>query len=343
MRILGRQIIGGFVSVVLGLASLVVLTGSGSATSVGTTVSWMGNGVTDGHFDTVQCSGDTPNPGDVFWVLTASGADSATITINSGSAANMTQQGNGAFHYLQTGFNGDFAHLTASATYLGESHGNVNLVISHGCPAGGQGGGTDCDGDNDESPASECEQPETGSITVVKHLSPTTDGGLFDLKVGATVVASNVGNNGSGTANGLTAGDYVVAETAGTNTVLSNYASTLSCTDQTTGTTSATVHLTAGEDVTCTFTNTHGGQGGGTPDCDGDFDNSASTECQPTGGQGGGTVTTATTTTTTPTATPTGGVNAGGGFEKQNLGSLAGVIASVGIMGLGVRRINREY
>lgn len=149
-------------AIVLGLSSLAVLTGASYAT--GNPVIWTGQGVTNGQFDTVQCSGDTPNPGDVLWVFTAAGADSATITINGGSAADMTQEGNGAFHFVETGFNGDFAHLSALATFMGDTNsGNPQLVISHGCPAeGGQGGGPqmDCDNDTDNSPQSECTPPQ---------------------------------------------------------------------------------------------------------------------------------------------------------------------------------------
>jgi hypothetical protein len=190
-------------------------------------------------------------------------------------------------------------------------------------------------------------QEEKGSITVVKHLNPTTDTGLFNLSVGSTVVASNVGHNGQGTAHDLKAGNYLVSETAGTNTTMSNYGSLVSCTNGATGTTSTTVNLAAGQSVTCTFTNTRGGQGGGgqTPDCDGDFDNSPSSECTPTGGQGSGTTTTTASTTTGgagSAATPaTSGVNAGEGTEVTNVSAMAGMLASVGALGLGVRRIRK--
>jgi hypothetical protein len=119
-------------ALVLGVAPMVALHGVSYATAP---ISWTGNGVTNGQFDTTQCEGDTPNSGDVLWVFTAAGADSATITIN-GVTSNMTQEGNGAFHFTQTGFNGDFDSLTASATYSGEISGNgtPKLVISHGCP-----------------------------------------------------------------------------------------------------------------------------------------------------------------------------------------------------------------
>jgi len=99
-------------------------------------------------------------------------------------------------------------------------------------------------------------KPPTGSITLIKHLSPSSDTGLFTLKVGETAVATNVSNNGTGTASGLAAGSYTVSEMAGTGTSLSDYDSSVSCTNEASGTTSTTVNLAAGQNVTCTFTNT---------------------------------------------------------------------------------------
>lgn len=104
-----------------------------------------------------------------------------------------------------------------------------------------------------------------------------------------------------------------------------------------------------------------GGQGGGPQvDCDGDFDNSPASEC--TGGQGGGTVTPPTTggqgggTVVTPavsttvtattggqgagvTTTPTGGVNAGEGMKVASSSAIAGLLASIVSIGLGIRRL----
>jgi len=107
-----------------------------------------------------------------------------------------------------------------------------------------------------------------------------------------------------------------------------------------------------------------GGQGGGcdtnsdsedctppTKDCDNDYDNSPASECggmgggtvtpptTPTiGGQGGGNVTTAASVTTT----PTGGVNAGGGKKSINTSSIAGLIASIGSLGVGLGLIRKN-
>jgi hypothetical protein len=102
----------------------------------GSTVPWTGQGTTkDGYLETIQCTGDTAAAGTLLWIFTATGADSATITIN-GQTYDMYQQNgqNGSFRYVQTGFNGDLNSLTASATYAGTATGNPQLTISHGCP-----------------------------------------------------------------------------------------------------------------------------------------------------------------------------------------------------------------
>ncbi|MBI2285388.1 hypothetical protein HYU82_01005 [Candidatus Saccharibacteria bacterium] len=132
-----KLILAGAFVFALSLASLASLSVTVLADG---SVAWTGQGVSNGAFETEQCEGDTPNPGDVLWILTATGADSATITIN-GQTSDMTQKGNGAFHFAQSGFNGDFSSLNASADWEGDANsGNPQLVISHGCPGGGENG-----------------------------------------------------------------------------------------------------------------------------------------------------------------------------------------------------------
>jgi hypothetical protein len=93
----------------------------------------------------------------------------------------------------------------------------------------------------------------TGQIKVVKKLLPSNDPGTFDLSVNGTKVASG-GDGATATVTVPTGGGHSVAEAGAT---LSKYDSTLSCTDGSTGTTSATgVEVTAGQTTVCTFTNT---------------------------------------------------------------------------------------
>ncbi|MBI2007949.1 hypothetical protein HYS85_01800 [Candidatus Saccharibacteria bacterium] len=90
----------------LSLASLASLSGTVLADG---SVAWTGQGVSNGAFN--------------------------------GQTSDMTQKGNGAFHFAQSGFNGDFSSLNASADWEGDANsGNPQLVISHGCPGGGENG-----------------------------------------------------------------------------------------------------------------------------------------------------------------------------------------------------------
>lgn len=100
-------------------------------------------------------------------------------------------------------------------------------------------------------------------LTVKKALFPVGDPGKFTLQVsgGATAAVANVGDGGSTGSVTVTAGQSVtVTEIAGTGTVLSNYASVLTCegvngiVEKAVTTDTFTMPDNA---VTCTFSNTH--------------------------------------------------------------------------------------
>ena len=103
-----------------------------------------------------------------------------------------------------------------------------------------------------------------GKLTVKKALVPSTDSGRFDLSIDTTLVADDVGDNGSGYRM-LDPGTYSVTEAAGTTTpatVLSNYDRSVIC--KTSGGTTVASNITgaalnvdvdSGDDITCTFTN----------------------------------------------------------------------------------------
>ncbi|HEX7795785.1 MAG TPA: hypothetical protein VF456_15590, partial [Vicinamibacterales bacterium] len=94
-------------------------------------------------------------------------------------------------------------------------------------------------------------------VTLIKHLSPTNDGGLFNLTAAGTTV-NNQGNNGQAKNSVVAVGSSVsVSEAAGTGTALANYTSSLTCDGVSIGasTTSATFTM-PDNDVTCTVTNT---------------------------------------------------------------------------------------
>lgn len=106
---------------------------------------------------------------------------------------------------------------------------------------------------------------QSGKLEVIKSLSPTNDPGLFNLSIDSVVVASNVTHNGTTGEQVVDAGNHVVGESAGTNTSLTNYSSSVACRDLNgTGTViasnassgSVTVNVADGSDVVCTITNT---------------------------------------------------------------------------------------
>ena len=101
---------------------------------------------------------------------------------------------------------------------------------------------------------------KTGSLTVKKSLDPTTDPGLFDLKIDGTAYAQNVSHNGTTGSQTVAAGEHTVTETAGSNspTALSDYEGSLACQDSQgdVASTDGKVQVADGQAVTCTFTNT---------------------------------------------------------------------------------------
>ena len=105
-------------------------------------------------------------------------------------------------------------------------------------------------------------------IEVRKVVDPATDSGLFNLKIGATTYASNVGNGGTTGEQVLKSGSITVSETAGTNTTLTSYTTNVVCRDgngsgnivaesSPTGSTSRQLTFTAPDasDIVCVFTN----------------------------------------------------------------------------------------
>jgi hypothetical protein len=100
-----------------------------------------------------------------------------------------------------------------------------------------------------------CNTRDTGIITVNKVLNPAGDSGKFNLLIGGTVYKADAGNGDSTGAITLIPGTYIISETSGTNTSLSEYYTELSgdCYNNH-GTYEVT--LTAGDNKVCTLTNT---------------------------------------------------------------------------------------
>jgi hypothetical protein len=99
---------------------------------------------------------------------------------------------------------------------------------------------------------------KTGSLTVVKSLSPSSDPGLFDLSIDKTVFATGVGDKGSTGAQTVTMGDHTVAEAsnASSPTSLADYKTTLACSDKdgvVKVSDAGVLSVGDGQQVTCTF------------------------------------------------------------------------------------------
>ncbi|HET7686743.1 MAG TPA: hypothetical protein VFM19_10080 [Candidatus Limnocylindria bacterium] len=93
-------------------------------------------------------------------------------------------------------------------------------------------------------------------LTIVKVLDPTNDSGKFNLSINGTTWATDVGHNGTTGSQYATIGANSFAEAAGTGTSLSSYISTVSGTGCGGSATAGTVTLAAGDNKTCTITNT---------------------------------------------------------------------------------------
>jgi len=85
---------------------------------------------------------------------------------------------------------------------------------------------------------------------------PSSDSGRFNLLINGSTLASNVGDGGTTGAHDANIGSNTFSETAGTGTSLTDYVTTISgtgCTDNGNGT--GTIPMTAGDNKTCTITN----------------------------------------------------------------------------------------
>jgi hypothetical protein len=104
---------------------------------------------------------------------------------------------------------------------------------------------------------------DTGTVTVIKKLTPSTDQGKFNLQVNGVTYATNVGDGGTTGEVIVPTGDVTADETAGTNTSLGDYEASYNCVDDegivTSGTgSSLAFNLTKDQNVVCTFTNNKG-------------------------------------------------------------------------------------
>jgi hypothetical protein len=124
---------------------------------------------------------------------------------------------------------------------------NYTTIIGGDCAS--NGAVTLAAGDNKTCTITNTRKPR---LTVTKILIPSSDPGKFNLRVNGVIKASDVGNGGTTGAIIRPLGPVTVSETAGTSTSLTNYTTVIGGDCAANG----TVTLAAGDNKTCTITNT---------------------------------------------------------------------------------------
>jgi len=138
-------------------------------------------------------------------------------------------------------------HTVSESACDGTSLSNYTVVIDGDCDTGGNV--TVAAGENKTCTITNSRKP---TLEVRKILSPTTDPGKFNLWIGSTKYASDVGNGGTTGALVFAPDTYTVSETAGAGTNLADY-DTVIGSECTAG---GSVTLVPGDVKVCTITNT---------------------------------------------------------------------------------------
>src|SRR5258708_15115853 len=96
---------------------------------------------------------------------------------------------------------------------------------------------------------------KTHMVTLHKPLSPTTDGGKFNLTIndGTATTSTDQGNGGSVSKSVAVGASVTLSETQGTGTILANYTATFACIG---GTPAGATFTMPDSAVDCTVTNT---------------------------------------------------------------------------------------
>jgi hypothetical protein len=110
--------------------------GGNPGTTGPNTITWTGQGTTDGALTTVEC--DESNTPYLLWILTTDGGSAHDATLHLGGSGSGDYAGTAfgnEFHFYTPYFTPD-SSLTAYADFVVDDPGNGswNLVISHGCP-----------------------------------------------------------------------------------------------------------------------------------------------------------------------------------------------------------------
>jgi hypothetical protein len=177
-------------------------------------------------------------------------ADSGQFNLLINGTIYATNVGNGGTTNAQNGTVGgnSFGETAGASTSLGDY---TTVISGTGCTDNGNGTGTItlASGDNKTCTITNTRKPK---LTVTKTVVPAADSGKFNLLINGTQYASNVGDGGSTGAQSGNIGSNVVAETAGVSTILTDYTTAFGGACDSGG----SVTLAAGDNKTCTITNT---------------------------------------------------------------------------------------
>jgi hypothetical protein len=177
-----------------------------------------------------------------FAYTTTGGLTPSTFNLSDDGVQTFTDVQSGSYSVTETNPGAAWSLTDLSCTVSGSGTSATpdkpNRVVSITIAADGN---VDCTFTNTKLP----------TLTVTKTVVPAADPGKFNLAIDGTNYATNVGNGGSTGAQIVSIGQHTASESAGTGTTLGNYDSVIGGDCASNG----TVTLAAGDNKTCTITN----------------------------------------------------------------------------------------
>ena len=214
----------------------------------------------------VKAFDPTTDPGKVEFTLAGTNYTNGGSGYGNGGNTGFQLVSAGTVSFSETAHTGtDLGNYSSSLSCKNAANGDVTVSPNNNT----SGSITVAAGDQITCTFTNTRKPQ---VKLVKSLSPTTDPGTFDLTIGLTTY----NNSGAGYGNGgntgfqfVSIGNVSISEAAHSGTTLSNYSSTLVCKDASNATvtvgsntgTSGSITVAAGDQITCTFTNTRIGRG----------------------------------------------------------------------------------
>src|SRR4051794_19519011 len=114
-------------------AAALTLTFAGSAFAADNSITWTGQGASNGSPKTNDCDG--LKAGELLWILTDGTAENAYVTVDGAGHINGTDVG-GSWHFVSPWLDPlDPGAHTVTVHYDGGSDKNAQFVLSHGCAA----------------------------------------------------------------------------------------------------------------------------------------------------------------------------------------------------------------